>query len=28
MQHVKAGTYIVEIRFSDGSRLSGQVVKQ
>jgi hypothetical protein len=28
MQDVKAGTYVVEIRFSDGSRLSGQVVKQ
>jgi hypothetical protein len=28
MQDVTAGTYVVEIRFSDGSRQTGQVVKQ
>jgi predicted esterase len=28
MQDVKAGTYVVEIRYADGTRQSGQVVKQ
>jgi hypothetical protein len=28
MQDVTAGTYVVEVRFSDGSRQTGQVVKQ